>query len=141
MLRPERTRGIALLGAAMLLAVMAGCDAARLEDTHWLLTTLGDTELLVGQIGPWIRLDGKERRVNGSGGCNSLTGSYELDADRLTFGAIASTRMACPQGMDTEQALHEAMGRVSGWRIAGQHLELLDAAGVRVARFEVWHPK
>ena len=137
MLRPERTRGIVLLGAAMLLAVMAGCTAARLEDTHWRLIILGDAPL----TGPTMILDAKERRVSGSGGCNRLTGSYELDGDRLTFGAIASTRMACPQGMDTEQAFHEAMGRVSGWRIEGQHLELFDAADVRVARFEVWHPK
>jgi len=121
----------------MLLAVMAGCAAARLEDTHWYLTMLGDTPMR----GPTMILYPKERRVSGSGGCNSFDGSYELDGDRLTFGPLASTRMACPKGMDTEQAFHEAMGRVSGWKIEGQHLELFDTAGVMVARFEVWHPK
>lgn len=33
----------------------------------------------------------------------------------------------------------EALGRVSGWKIAGQQLELLDTAGNVVARFEARH--
>ena len=49
--------------------------------------------------------------VSGSGGCNTLTGSYELDSDKLTFSQMASTRMACPEGMDTEKAYLKASPR------------------------------
>jgi heat shock protein HslJ len=47
--------------------------------------------------------------------------------------------MACVQGMETENAFLQALQHVSTWKIAGNQLELLDAAGNLVARFEA-HP-
>jgi heat shock protein HslJ len=54
---------------------------------------------------------------------------------------MAGTMMACAQGMDTEKAFLEALRQVERWKIAGQHLELFDAAGKQVARFEARHMK
>ena len=68
-------------------------------------------------------------------------GSYELNGDTLTFGQMAGTMMACLEGMDTEKAFLEALGQVKKWKIVGQHLELFDAAGKLVARFEARHMK
>ena len=65
--------------------------------------------------------------------------AYELHGDQLTFGQMASTRMACLEGGDTEQAFLEALRHVRTWKITGQHLELFDAAGILVARFEARH--
>ena len=45
-------------------------------------------------------------------------------------------RMACAQGMDIESGLFTALGRVAGWKIAGQNLELLDSGNAVVARFQ-----
>ena len=36
-----------------------------------------------------------QRRISGSGGCNRLTGSFELDGDKLHLGRMAGTMMAC----------------------------------------------
>ena len=44
--------------------------------------------------------------------------------------------MACQSGMETEKAFHEALARVQLWKIEGQRLNLLDAGGAMVARFE-----
>ena len=77
--------------------------------------------------------------MRGSTGCNRLTGSYELSGDTLAFAQMAGTMMACLQGMDTEKGFLEALGQVQSWKIAGQHLELFDAADKLVARFEVRH--
>lgn len=79
--------------------------------------------------------------MNGSGGCNKFTGGYAIDGDRLTLSQIGATMMACIDGMETEAAFLKALGRVSAWRVSawrvtGQHLDLSDAAGVAVARFE-----
>jgi heat shock protein HslJ len=74
--------------------------------------------------------------VGGSGGCNRLTGSYELSGGRLKFGQMAGTMMACLEGGETERAFLDALGRVTGWGMAGQQLELMDASGGVVARFE-----
>jgi heat shock protein HslJ len=70
-----------------------------------------------------------------------LKGSYELDGDTLTFGQMAATKMACGQGMDTETSFLEALTQVKTWKIVGEHLELFDAGGHLLARFEARYLK
>ena len=41
-----------------------------------------------------LRLE--DGRVSGSGGINRLMGDYTLTSDRLSFGVLATTRMAGP---------------------------------------------
>lgn len=62
-------------------------------------------------------------------------GSYEISDDQLKFGQMASTRMACAEGMETEQAFLQALGEVSAWKIATDKLELFDAGGKLLATF------
>jgi len=127
--------------AALALAMLAWACAAypqALENTYWKLTLLGDTPVAAvskPREAHFI-LYPDSRRVSGSGGCNRLMGRYELKDDRLTFGNMASTMMACADGMDTEQAFHRALELVSKVKITGQRLELYDAAGNIVAHFE-----
>ena len=66
----------------------------------------------------------------------ALVGGYSVDGDDISFGQMASTMMACPGGMDVASRFAGALGTASGWRILGRHLELTDAAGTLVARFE-----
>ena len=84
-------------------------------------------------------LNSLSRRVVGSGGCNRLTGSYELIGGELTFGQVAGTMKACLEGMDTEKAFLDALRAVKRWKIEGQQLELFDASGKLVTRFEARH--
>ncbi|MEQ9314209.1 MAG: META domain-containing protein, partial [Henriciella sp.] len=50
-------------------------------------------------------------RLNGSAGCNSYTGSYKLNAGKLTTGPIAMTRKACfGPLMEQEQAFTAILG-------------------------------
>jgi putative lipoprotein len=41
-------------------------------------------------------------RVSGSDGCNRLTGTYQIDGERVAFGQMASTQMACLISSGTE---------------------------------------
>ncbi len=113
-------------------------DTAPLENSYWKLTRLGDTLVLVGdgQREPHLILRPEDHRLGGSGGCNRLAGSYRLDGDRLEFGELATTKMACAEGMATEAALLAALNAVRSWRIVGEHLELLGADGTPLARLE-----
>jgi heat shock protein HslJ len=63
-------------------------------------------------------------------------GSYTLKGSELTFGPVAGSMMACVDGMDLEREFLEALPRVAAWRVAGVHLELTDARGAVIARFE-----
>ena len=114
-----------------------------LENTYWKLTRLGDASVTGAsqQQEPHFILDSESHRVSGSGGCNRLMGSYELNGDQLKFGQMAGSMMACAEGMDTETAFLQALGHVNAWKIIGSQLELLDNKGRLVARFEPSHTK
>ena len=112
-----------------------------LEGTYWKLVLLGNEPVAAAekQREAYFILHPADKRVSGSGGCNRLAGSYKLESDRLTFGKIAATMMACLQGMETERNFLAALQKVSRARVAQQQLELLDSAGSVVARFEAVH--
>lgn len=112
--------------------------AADLVNTYWKLVELGGAPAAVsnGQREPYLTLQANERRLIGSGGCNRMGGSYQLQAGNLQFGPIAGTRMACPDGMDQEQAFFDVLGRIRHWTIKGQHLELSDDHGKVLARLQ-----
>lgn len=112
--------------------------SAPLENTHWKLTRLGDAPVaeLPQQRAPYLVLNPSTHRLTGSGGCNHLGGSYEVQGDRLSLDSLTTTLMACAEGMETEKDFLEALREVSGWRIDGQQLELLDESGRTIARLE-----
>jgi uncharacterized lipoprotein YbaY/heat shock protein HslJ len=112
--------------------------AKTLEGTNWKLTHLGGKPVVVkgAQREPNLVLDSEKRSLAGSGGCNRIAGKYEIIDQRIGFGTIASTKMACPDGMDTEQAFIEMLSQVRVWKVLGKTLELYDGQGKQLARFE-----
>lgn len=113
-------------------------SAASLENTDWKLTRLGKTAVTVAplQREPHLLLNSETHRVSGSGGCNGLTGGYELNGKELSFSQMATTMMACPEGMDLERAFLNGLEKARVWKVTGHKLELFDASGNPVASFE-----
>jgi putative lipoprotein len=109
-----------------------------LGETYWKLTRLGETTVRVApnQREASLVVHPGEGQVAGSAGCNRFSGPCTVDGSTLTFGNLASTRMACADGMDQEAAFLAALARVRSWRIAGDRLELLDAGGASQAGFQ-----
>ena len=114
-----------------------------LEHTDWQLTRLGGKAAIINpdQSAPDLILNPDDHRVEGSGGCNRMSGTYQLDGQSLKFGALASTRMACAKGMDQEQSFLQALESVRTWKIRGTYLELSGAGGDPVAVFEARNTK
>ena len=107
-------------------------DKASLANTYWKILRLGDTEIAPGEgrREPNLILRAGEPRFTATVGCNQISGGYTLDGDRLVFTAGATTRMACPAPLgDWENQLVAVLDKAATWRIDGQTLELLDAAG------------
>jgi heat shock protein HslJ len=121
-------------------ASLSGGRAASpaLENTSWKLTGLGNSSVSAPspQREAYFLLDPANHRVSGSGGCNRLMGSYELNGDQLKFGPMAGTRMACLEGIDSEQAFLKSLAQVNRWKITGQSLELFDSDGKVLAQFK-----
>jgi putative lipoprotein len=81
---------------------------------------------------------GADGKVSGNGGCNRFSGSATIEGDKITFGDLASTMMACAEAaMDQEMKLHAALAAARSYRIdaAQRKLFLDDATGKVVARF------
>ncbi|HET9941929.1 MAG TPA: META domain-containing protein [Terriglobia bacterium] len=116
----------------------ATAPAPPLQGTYWKLTRLQGKPVLLaeGQTEPNLTFNAADNRFAGSTGCNSLTGTYRLNGNNLNLSSIAVTKMACAQGMELESELFTSLGTVARWRVAGQHLELLDGESVVAARFE-----
>ncbi len=110
---------------------------AALSQTHWKLTHLGGVtaQFADSPRAAHIVLDGAGH-VAGSDGCNRIGGGYRLDGEQLSFAQLFSTRMACAEGTAQADRFGRALGETARHRIAGNHLELLDAEGAVMARFE-----
>jgi heat shock protein HslJ len=109
---------------------------ASLENTYWKLVSLGKTNIPNLPREAQIVLNPNMQRVAGSGGCNRITGSYEVSGNQIRFNQMASTMMACPEGMDTEKNFMNALNQAKTWKISGERLELFGANGESVAKFE-----
>jgi len=114
-----------------------------LREIYWKLVQLGEKQVIPTdqQREASLTFHTDQNRVTGSGGCNRLTGSYTLQGNTLRFGGIASTRMACMQGMETETAFLSVLQDVRTWKTIGQQLELYDSGGKLLARFSAQAPR
>jgi putative lipoprotein len=73
---------------------------------------------------------GADGSVGGSGGCNTMGGSAEIRGDRIRFGQIVSTMMACaPAAMNQERKFFDALKDVRSWRIDGPRRKLILSDG------------
>ena len=108
-----------------------------LEKTYWKATLVGTTAVAAAdpKREPHLVLE-PGGKVAGSDGCNRLAGSYELTGETITFGRMAGTMMACPDSGETDRAFRQALENARRWKVAGDGLELFDASGARLARFE-----
>ncbi len=112
-----------------------------LENTYWKLIELGGepVDAVEGRREPHLVLHPDQGRVAGATGCNRLSGEYRRDGETLSLGPLATTRMACVPGHDLEPRFLSALEATAGYRVRADRLELVDAAGEVLARFEVRH--
>ncbi len=111
---------------------------AELLETYWRLDRLGEVKVTAAEDRKEAHmvLASSESRVHGNAGCNNFFGQFGTEDDELSFSAVGSTMMACPEGMDTEQAFLAALGNTASYSISGLFLELYDTEGKLLARLE-----
>ncbi|HZG09697.1 MAG TPA: META domain-containing protein [Allosphingosinicella sp.] len=81
-----------------------------------------------------LRLDGKN--ASGNSGCNSFSADVRISEERLQFGPIASTRMACePAVMEQEQRYLAILGAARSYSRYGNGSISLIAPDGRAIRF------
>ena len=108
-----------------------------ITEKYWKLVELNGHPVTPGPNDTYITLKLDGQRVIGSGGCNRLAGIYTLGAmHRVRFSQIASTEMACAEGIETETQFLHMLHMVDSYDVKGDKLMLNKARMAPLARFE-----
>lgn len=126
------TSMLLLTSVIVLAACSSGKTTPSLSGTDWKLVSYGP---ISNQIPAAEGIDtslkfGADGQVNGNMGCNSFGGEYTQKDDQITFGALASTLMACPEPqMSQEGAAFAILTSSVNFTIDGDTLTIVDASG------------
>lgn len=98
---------------------------------EWNITEVNGEAVSTGMdTKPFIAFDVKEGRIHGNAGCNLINGGFKTEegnALSISFPAMASTMMACPD-METEGKIMGALNEVRSFgKLAGGGIGLYDA--------------
>lgn len=126
--------------------VTTSCCGCRISNTkqlttllnnQWKLTELpGVDDITSAEDSYTISFDTKEGRAFGVADCNRYFGSYTIaDKNKLSFGAMGSTLMACPNN-SLEQQYLKMLSNVNSYLVDGDTLMLMNN-GTLVATFKV----
>lgn len=130
--------GLLVLPAAARTASADSVAAPTWQGVEWRLSELNGRPVRVSdeRRRPTLTLSSgvRGRRVSGMAGCNRFTGPYTASGAAIKLGPLASTQMACPDGMELERDYLTALRTVDGFSVGSSVLTL--KAGSRVvARF------
>lgn len=123
-----------------LLAICSSCRSTKnilplsSLSGDWDIIELND-EVVVpppNQPFPFISFDTSGGKVSGNSGCNQMAGSFDIKAKsgKISFGPLASTRMACPD-MKLENRILSAMSAVKKYRRLGKDMIVLQGHSKR----------
>ena len=89
-------------------------------DGEWNITEVDGQKISTERM-PFIGFDVAQKRIYGNSGCNRMMGTFDVNAKpgSLELGAMASTRMMCPD-MTTEKNVLSALAQVKGYKKAGK---------------------
>jgi heat shock protein HslJ len=112
--------------------------SAPLTGTRWRLTRLGERAVPPAadmRAQASLEFQADTMRFSGSSGCNRLIGGYTAENAAMTLTA-GGTMMACRGTMADETTFLAALKATRTYRIVGPWLELFDAKGALLAKFE-----
>ena len=139
-----------IAGIITLFAIVGACkttsgsikpQSESITGKYWKLIELNEKPVVFEESmrrEPSIIMRNEGNRVNGHGGCNTLTGSFEISKEnRIRFSQMASTMMMC-LNMEIEDGLKRALEMTDNYTISadGKFLSL-NKARMALARFEV----
>lgn len=117
------------------LALSACGNANTLAGTSWTLVSYGDPVYPTAAVSgvDTSLVFGTDGQVSGSMGCNGFGGDYSVKGDKITFGPIISTMMACEEPrMSQETATFAVMSGTVNYTLNGDSLTITSADGSRV---------
>ena len=106
---------------AILLTACGSIGEDSLKGTSWELYAISKHPPIDGSH---ITLKFEDGQVSGNSGCNSFGGDYKVNGDKIEFGMMMSTLMACadPAMMDQETSFMQMLGKAQRFELADDQL-------------------
>lgn len=114
-------------------------DAAPLFGRKWMLIEVD--RAAVSSTKPYMEFDREAKRFAGDGGCNRISGGFEVDGTSLRFSRIVSTRRACLDGevQRVETSFLKGLEQTTTFQIQGNILRF-SAGGPPILAFKAEAP-
>ena len=136
-IRSGERRAIRLVAACLaigIVVVQTATGTERLEGPTWLAKSINGGGVIESVQSTLVF--GAGGKVSGSGGCNRLFATAVIAGDRVTFGGIGTTRMACaPAVMSQEQKFLVALASARTFKLEGTLLRLYNGNGAEALLF------
>jgi heat shock protein HslJ len=97
---------------------------APLFGTRWGLLAIDENPIRTNK--PYLEFDNQTRRFSGNGGCNHISGGFQIDGTQIKFSQVISTQRACID-IDLSRVEGEFVQRLGGatkFQIQGDLLSL-----------------
>ena len=129
-------RTLTLFIALIATACSSPTVSSPIETMQWRLSAIDGAVLTDVPPAPiTLAFNAEEKRVSGSTGCNWFSGTYQLEAQEISFGPLMATEMACATGMSSETKFLHAMSNVTAYALVNNTLTMYNAAAQETLRF------
>jgi heat shock protein HslJ len=136
--------GLAAIGLIAVACSSTAGSGGQLDGKTWALTSYaigGEMQQVPADVIADATFTAAESNVSGSAGCNRFTGGYRADGADLTFGALATTQMACVGPADAVEAAYLAnLAATRTYTATADALTMFDANGDAILVFAVAQP-
>jgi heat shock protein HslJ len=92
-------------------------------ELDYLLDSGSSFDSLYANRRPTISFDVTEKKVNGNSSCNNFFGTFEIQGNKLNFGPLGSTKMACPG--DGEKVFFNSLEKVATYAVHDDKLVMI----------------
>ncbi len=130
---------------SIIVLLFIGCtkqDAQKVENTHqkitnkyWKLTQIENSASMAYPKQREAHIILKEQKLSGSDGCNRIMGYYTLNENKITFSRVASTMMACLQGMQQAYKFKINLEKAQNFKIENDKLLIFDKDSNKILEF------
>ena len=110
-------------------------DNTPLTGTEWSLIEMDGVMYEQGSKNVTMIFDGTAKKIGGKAPCNTYGSAYTKSANKISFGNVFSTEMACAE-LETESAYYKILPRVYAYQISGDKLYFFDSGGMVILRFK-----
>lgn len=126
----KQQKTLRFLTTFIILSILISCQTRKAIINHglpitnqWIISSFEDENNTPVFKSSLITINEKEKKFNGNGACNAISGNVFISGNSIKFEKIISTRMSCPH-LKQEAKFIQTLNDVTNFEIKGCELFL-----------------